>query len=193
MLVVPDKFVPYLRSPNISLFTQLQSLLTDNQQMTLSASIDWTESVTSEENGSLLNVVYERSNYSSSSSSSFSFASFSDADAAAALNDSSFELGTLQTLENSDTLPKKFTRDDSVERVRIWIEDRTVNELLDQFRWDFMWMEERIPMESPKLPQSTRAFLSTLCTNCYFLLRVTAKGTPHVQFDSDNSTIVLRK
>lgn len=42
--IVPQKFIPYLISPNISLFTQLQSLITKNQKLTLAASIDWNES-----------------------------------------------------------------------------------------------------------------------------------------------------
>lgn len=79
------------------------------------------------------------------------------------------------------------------ERIQLWIEDSTINEIFEHFRWDFEWMEERIPMESPKLPESTRLFLSTLCSNCYFIVKVSASGTPHIQFNSSNSTIVLKK
>jgi len=78
-----------------------------------------------------------------------------------------------------------------VDRVAIWIEDQLLNELFQQFRWDFEWMTEDIPVESPKLPSATREFLSTLCTNCYFELRVSANGSPHIS--AVNESIVLEK
>lgn len=74
---------------------------------------------------------------------------------------------------------------------QIWLDDQLLNELFERFRWDFVWMDEEIPVESPKLPQDTRDFLTTLCTNCYFHLVVSAKGHPSVT--SINSSIVLEK
>lgn len=46
--ILPEKFATHLISPNISLFTQLRSLISKNQQLTVAASIEWNES----ENGS---------------------------------------------------------------------------------------------------------------------------------------------
>lgn len=79
-----------------------------------------------------------------------------------------------------------------LERSEVWVEDRVINELLERFNWQQEWIDERIPMESPKLPQSTSAFLSALCSNCYFVLRVKGKGVPSVNTWS-NGTLVLRK
>ncbi|MFH4975887.1 hypothetical protein AB6A40_002596 [Gnathostoma spinigerum] len=80
---------------------------------------------------------------------------------------------------------------DNDDRLVAWIEDSTINELLRQIEWDFQWMEERIPVSSPVIPQSSREFLSTLCTSCYFLLNVWARGPPTVL--ATNNSIVLEK
>uniref|UniRef100_A0A0N4V4W9 Fatty-acid and retinol-binding protein 1 n=1 Tax=Enterobius vermicularis TaxID=51028 RepID=A0A0N4V4W9_ENTVE len=80
---------------------------------------------------------------------------------------------------------------DSDERVAFMIDDSAVNELLDQITWDFQWMNEQIGVMSPVLPQSSRDFLSTLCTSCYFLLNVWAQGPPVIH--ATNGSITLEK
>lgn len=77
------------------------------------------------------------------------------------------------------------------DRIALWMEDKLLNEFFQEFRWDFEWMVEEIPVESPKLPSATREFLATLCTNCFFLLKVSAHGPPHVA--AVNESIVVRK
>uniref|UniRef100_A0A914ZV50 Fatty-acid and retinol-binding protein 1 n=1 Tax=Parascaris univalens TaxID=6257 RepID=A0A914ZV50_PARUN len=80
---------------------------------------------------------------------------------------------------------------DTDERVAVWIDDVAINEMLDQIEWDFQWMEEQIPVSSPAIPLSSREFLTTLCTSCYFLLNVWAKGPPVIL--ATNNSIVLEK
>lgn len=60
-----------------------------------------------------------------------------------------------------------------------------------QIDWNFQWMEETIAVTSPVIPLSSREFLSTLCTSCYFLLNVWANGPPILT--ATNGTVVLEK
>lgn len=60
-----------------------------------------------------------------------------------------------------------------------------------QIDWNFQWMEETIAVTSPVIPLSSREFLSTLCTSCYFLLNVWADGSPILT--ATNGTVVLEK
>ncbi|KHN86011.1 hypothetical protein Tcan_09501 [Toxocara canis] len=80
---------------------------------------------------------------------------------------------------------------DTDERIAVWIDDTAINEILDQIAWDFQWMEEQIPVSSPAIPLSSRQFLTTLCTSCYFLLNVWARGAPVILVT--NGSIVLEK
>ncbi|KAJ1347685.1 hypothetical protein KIN20_002812, partial [Parelaphostrongylus tenuis] len=52
--------------------------------------------------------------------------------------------------------------------VTIWLEDGIINELLEQFDWNFEWMDEQLPVTSTVIPSDSRQFLTTLCTECYF-------------------------
>ncbi|KAK0420223.1 hypothetical protein QR680_014569 [Steinernema hermaphroditum] len=69
-------------------------------------------------------------------------------------------------------------KDSEDDRVTVWMDDALANSLFEQVKWDFQWMEEKIPVSSPQLPQSSRDFFSTLCLDCFFLLRVWANGRP---------------
>uniref|UniRef100_A0A914WZ01 Uncharacterized protein n=1 Tax=Plectus sambesii TaxID=2011161 RepID=A0A914WZ01_9BILA len=71
----------------------------------------------------------------------------------------------------------------------IWLNDGIVNELVSLMKWDFQWMEAEIPVSSPKIPDSTRNFLSTLCIDCYFVLKVWNRGPPRLI--SSNGSISL--
>lgn len=75
------------------------------------------------------------------------------------------------------------------EKLTMWFEDTLLNSLFNQFRWNFEWLREDIPVDSPRLPQQTREFLGTLCTNCYFEVHVSANGPPRVV--SVNESIVM--
>ncbi|VDM94443.1 unnamed protein product, partial [Onchocerca ochengi] len=74
-------------------------------------------------------------------------------------------------------------------RIVIWIDDTALNDFLDQIDWNFQWMEETIAVTSPVIPLSSREFLSTLCTSCYFLLNVWANGSPILT--ATNGTVIL--
>jgi hypothetical protein len=73
--------------------------------------------------------------------------------------------------------------------LELWVEDRLFNELMEKFDWNFEWLVERVPVDSPKLPQSTREFLGVLCSDCYFELKVSSSGIPHLE--TRNKTLVL--
>ncbi|TKR64777.1 hypothetical protein L596_025260 [Steinernema carpocapsae] len=89
------------------------------------------------------------------------------------------------TLDDFSYCSMKDSEDD---RVTVWMDDALANSMFEQVKWDFQWMEEKIPVSSPQLPQSSREFLSTLCLDCYFLLRVWANGRPVLT--AVNSSIV---
>ncbi|KAI6175966.1 hypothetical protein M3Y97_00747800 [Aphelenchoides bicaudatus] len=76
-------------------------------------------------------------------------------------------------------------------RLELWTEDKLFNQLMEKFDWNFEWLTERIPVDDQKIPQSTREFLGTLCTDCYFELKVSAKGPPHLE--TSNKTLILTK
>lgn len=80
---------------------------------------------------------------------------------------------------------------DSEDRLVAWIDDAALNDFLNQIDWSFQWMEETIAVTSPVIPLSSREFLSTLCTSCYFLLNVWANGPPILT--ATNGTVVLEK
>ncbi|CAJ0570822.1 unnamed protein product, partial [Mesorhabditis spiculigera] len=75
------------------------------------------------------------------------------------------------------------------DRVTIWLEDTVLNELINQgllVEWSFEWMSEKIPVTSPMIPADSRDFLQTLCTECYFLLNVSASGIPQIQATNES-------
>ncbi|VDK42162.1 unnamed protein product [Gongylonema pulchrum] len=80
---------------------------------------------------------------------------------------------------------------DNEDRLVAWIDDSALNDFLSQIDWTFQWMEETIAVTSPVIPLSSREFLSTLCTSCYFLLNVWARGAPVLA--ATNGTVVLEK
>ncbi|CAD6191288.1 unnamed protein product [Caenorhabditis auriculariae] len=99
------------------------------------------------------------------------------------------EASKLLTAEsNSSLLEMQMTRDDVV---TVWLEDAILNEILDQIDWNFEWMNEQIAVSSPIIPQDSREFLSTLCTECYFQVNVNAKGRPSIA--ATNESLVLTK
>ncbi|KAI1704494.1 hypothetical protein Ddc_16136 [Ditylenchus destructor] len=179
--VVPEKALPYLLNHNVSIFTQLESVTAQNDQLVVSASIEWTE-MSPQRSLSEFELSHDwRHNNSMPTPQPLvgeDLSSRSGGDGTGRGSQKSGEGGD----ENANP---------ASERLQVWVEDRLLNELMEHFRWDFEWMEQNIPVDSPKLPKSTSAFLSTLCTNCYFLVRVTANGPPHVE--SVNSSIILTK
>jgi hypothetical protein len=76
-------------------------------------------------------------------------------------------------------------------RLEIWAEDRLFNEAMEKFDWDFEWLAEQIPVNSDKLPPSTTEFLSVLCSDCYFEVKVSSTGVPYLE--TLNKTLVLTK
>ncbi|VDO61529.1 unnamed protein product [Haemonchus placei] len=94
----------------------------------------------------------------------------------------------LEDAVNSTLLEVELNGDDVI---TVWIEDGIVNELLEQVDWNFEWMNEQLPVTSPVIPQDSREFLTTLCTECYFQVNVGARGRP--TFAATNSSLVLEK
>lgn len=82
-------------------------------------------------------------------------------------------------------------RADNNSQLTLWIDDAIVNDLLRMLPWNTIWMEQEIPVSSEKIPQSSRDFLSTLCIDCYFQLKVSYHGPPSLL--TANSSIVLNR
>jgi len=99
------------------------------------------------------------------------------------------------TVVEADDFVDDFKKYSDVElsqrHLELWAEDKLFNEFMDKFYWNFEWLLERIPMDSDKIPQSTRDFLGVLCSDCYFELKVSAAGAPHLE--TRNKTLVLSK
>lgn len=156
--LLPSKFVPYLSSPNATVFLQVGPLETRESELVVSATMDW------------MNTSYTANTMGEHM-----------APAAATPTTNNTE-GWINEPDCEISL-------DQDQKLSIWLEDRLLNELLNQFKWDFEWLREDIPVESPKLPMQTREFLAALCNNCYFELHVSANGPPTVV--SINGSIVL--
>jgi hypothetical protein len=123
-----------LISPNVSLYTQLQSVVSKDDLLTVSAAIEWTESST----------------YSSSSQSSADNAT--QAPSPAKLVAPEPEAPSSSSSEDHRSSPvNESPEKEGLQRLELWVEDRLLNELLERFRWETEWIEEKIPMESPKL------------------------------------------
>lgn len=172
--LLPDKLVPYMLSPNITLFTQLQTVEAQDDKLTLSATIEWSENAGDTTRMSRSDQLNDQTSKGSDEHESFANSN-----------------GGRASSDGSSTAKKERRVFQPMERLQIWLDDHLLNEVFERFRWDFVWMDEEIPVESPKLPQDTRDFLTTLCANCYFHLVVSAKGHPSVT--SINSSIVLEK
>uniref|UniRef100_A0A915EN99 Uncharacterized protein n=1 Tax=Ditylenchus dipsaci TaxID=166011 RepID=A0A915EN99_9BILA len=160
--IVPEKFLPYLISPNVSIFSQLESIVAHNEQLTASAIIDWTEMSSLASSSDGLSTETQASNLIKNAQL---LAPEEDGSGTRNQDDKSRGNAGAGSSENSGLNAVS-------ERLQLWLEDRLLNELMEHFKWDFEWMEENIPVDSPKLPKSTSAFLSTLCTNCYFLFKI---------------------
>uniref|UniRef100_A0A915MXQ6 Uncharacterized protein n=1 Tax=Meloidogyne javanica TaxID=6303 RepID=A0A915MXQ6_MELJA len=76
------------------------------------------------------------------------------------------------------------------EAILIWIEDRLINDLLKQFRWDVQWINESIQLNSPRLPKETLDFFEVVCPQCFFLFNISSNGLPNVQILADKSIII---
>ncbi|VDN01272.1 unnamed protein product [Thelazia callipaeda] len=105
------------------------------------------------------------------------------------------QMGWKRPLERNEEISTNVTninmKWDNEDRIVIWIDDTALTDFLNQIKWDFQWMEETIAVTSPVIPLSSREFLSTLCTSCYFLLNVWANGPPVLT--ATNNTVVLEK
>jgi len=106
----------------------------------------------------------------------------------AAENDTDVDNATTILPENSNLFEVEFAQHGG-NHFTIWLNDGIVNELVALMKWDFLWMEAQVPMTSPKIPDSTRNFLSTLCIDCYFVLKVWNRGPP--KLISSNNSIYL--
>uniref|UniRef100_A0A0N5AN04 Fatty-acid and retinol-binding protein 1 n=1 Tax=Syphacia muris TaxID=451379 RepID=A0A0N5AN04_9BILA len=98
------------------------------------------------------------------------------------------DMNSTEFFDNSSQLNIHWENDRSL---AFLIDETAVNTLLEQITWDFQWMNEKISVTSPVLPTSSREFLSTLCTSCYFWLNVWAKGPPVIH--ATNNSITLEK
>lgn len=129
--VIPEKASPYLLSPNISIFTQLESIVAHNDQLMASASIEWTEMDTLPSGAD-----------SSADENAHSNASL--AMAQPMVQNDAFDRGRItQGQESHSDVDGNGAGKNAInERMQVWVEDRLLNELMEHFRWDFVWMEE---------------------------------------------------
>uniref|UniRef100_A0AC35TLW8 BPI2 domain-containing protein n=1 Tax=Rhabditophanes sp. KR3021 TaxID=114890 RepID=A0AC35TLW8_9BILA len=77
------------------------------------------------------------------------------------------------------------------DRITLWSEDQFLNDLMDSVNWNFKWLEKEIPFNSPLLPPKSREHMTLLCDDCYYLVQVTANGSPKIF--AKNGTITGEK
>uniref|UniRef100_A0A7E4W8X6 Chorein_N domain-containing protein n=1 Tax=Panagrellus redivivus TaxID=6233 RepID=A0A7E4W8X6_PANRE len=203
--LVPDKFQEYLAWPNSTMFAQLSSAEARDDHLSVKVAVDWMNNAgllgTTEESITVLDPTTQTTVPSAAAAfptiAMNSDIGFSPPDAANTNNLQFFPTTEVVppheeiTLRDAPLLQSGANLEISGERVTFWMEDQLLNDLFQQFRWDFEWMDEEIPVDSQKLPSATREFLSTLCTDCFFLLKVSTNGAPHVSVV--NESIVLEK
>lgn len=194
---MPEKFQQYLAWPNSTLVAQLATAQARDGQLALRVAVDWNNNQhlagTTEETITVLDPAIQTTSTPLGipvASTSEILVEENNVDAVQPWSTAELPLREQPTLRDAPLL-NGANLEISSERVTIWVDDQLLNDLFQQFRWDFEWMVEEIPVESPKLPSATREFLSTLCTNCYFLLKVSANGSPHIS--AVNESIVLEK
>uniref|UniRef100_A0AC34QJC0 Lipid-binding serum glycoprotein C-terminal domain-containing protein n=1 Tax=Panagrolaimus sp. JU765 TaxID=591449 RepID=A0AC34QJC0_9BILA len=196
--LVPDKFREYLAWPNSTMLAQLASSESDDDMLAIRLEVDWEHNenllgTSTEETITVIEPVTTTTTPLSTNSTTET------------VTDTATDIwitNTESVTESTTVVTEQFFNDQPIslntaileigtDRIALWMEDRLLNEFFQEFRWDFEWMVEEIPVDSPKLPSATREFLATLCTNCYFLLKVSAHGPPHVA--AVNESIVVRK
>jgi hypothetical protein len=197
---VPEKFQRYLAWPNSTLIAQLATAQARDEQLSLRVAVDWNNNQhligigTTEEAITVLDPTIQTTSTPLGipvTSTSEVQVDENNVEAVQVWSTTELPSKEQQPALRDAPLLSGANLEISSERVTIWVDDQVLNDMFQQFRWDFEWMVEEIPVESPKLPSATREFLSTLCTNCYFLLKVSANGSPHIA--AVNESIVLEK
>uniref|UniRef100_A0A914GW96 Uncharacterized protein n=1 Tax=Globodera rostochiensis TaxID=31243 RepID=A0A914GW96_GLORO len=184
--LIPPEFVPYLRSSSVRLRSRLQSVIADRNQIALTLDIEWADKNSARHQPALLastgtNSVDEdevegTTPFGDIGSGGWTVVEWSPA-AADLLQPTNGKVGS----NDSGGVMS--------ERLLVWINETVLNELLDQFQWDFKIIEEKIPLNSSKLPYETRDFFANICPQCIFIFNVSADGLPSVTIE-DSSILV---
>jgi hypothetical protein len=126
-----------LVSPNIFIYIRLDSLKADNEQLTLNAAFDWYNGSSDQLSSPSHSVFFEDDPHLSSIAET------------TILNPSSPTSSDLSNKiefdspQDPDSSLEQETKGFGVEeKMHLWVEDRLMNELLQQFRWDFKWIDE---------------------------------------------------
>lgn len=72
------------------------------------------------------------------------------------------------------------------QQLTVWIDESIINDFVRNMKWDFLWMEDQVPVNSSKIPSDSSRFLSTLCPHCYFQLKVWNHGPPRLASQNDS-------
>ena len=123
--IVPSKFISYLLSPNKNMYLQPQSIFAENEKLEVNLAVDW-------ENGIHSDMVEPE--LSTDLAPSF----IDDIPTIEAAN--LIDAKILNASVSSDKL--HIQNFNVTDLLQLWFEDRLFNELLQQFRWDFQWVNE---------------------------------------------------
>jgi hypothetical protein len=72
--------------------------------------------------------------------------------------------------------------------ITIWMYEGIVNDLMALMDWDFTLINTTIPVTAPMLPEKSRTFLSTMCMECFFWLRVYSAAIPVLHAGNNSIT-----
>lgn len=133
--VIPIKFTQHLRQKNSTLIIQLQSIQSRDEQLTLVAGIQWGEFEFDEK-------FYQKEMQMSSNEDVENTNTNTDnlQEPLRYCKPFKFRPSNIDNLAEEELAER---------RMELWAEDRLFNELMEKFDWDFEWLAEQIPVDSP--------------------------------------------
>ncbi|KAL3077126.1 hypothetical protein niasHS_013115 [Heterodera schachtii] len=183
--LIPQEFVPYLRSPSIRLRSRLESVIADRDQLAVTVQIEWSGDNSLRHQPAMLSST-EANNVDDEDNGGITQLG------AIGSWPVTNEWSTPPAIELPE-LPNGVGSDGGVvsERLMVSINETVLNQLLHQFRWDFKIIEEKIPLNSSRLPEETRDFFANLCPQCIFIFNVSADGLPSMTIEDDSILIKI--
>ncbi|KAL7072207.1 hypothetical protein ACQ4LE_009024 [Meloidogyne hapla] len=173
-MLIPDKFIRHLQNDRVILRSRINSITAVANQIAVTVVMEW--------------KVDEVPTTAHTSLDDTDGLHFNETEIKKLQND---EEKTRQNGQKMQPSPLADFNSSSVsEAILIWVEDRLINDLLKQFRWDTQWINESIQLNSPRLPKETLDFFEVVCPHCFFLFNISSNGLPHVQILADKSIII---
>nr|CAD2125863.1 unnamed protein product [Meloidogyne enterolobii] len=173
-MLIPDKFIRHLQNDRVILRSRINSIKAVSNQIAVTVVMEWkVDEVPTTERTSFVDTESLHFNETE-------IKKLQNGEEKARQSDHKMQSSPLTDFNSSSVS----------EAILIWIEDRLINDLLKQFRWDVQWINESIQLNSPRLPKETLDFFEVVCPQCFFLFNISSNGLPNVQILADKSIII---